>query len=445
MSQSITVRHCSIYDVPRAGINIGDGCWGGHVIEFCDVFDTVKETGDHGSFNSWGRDRYWGLNGVDLNTHRRRRQAPRPAAARRGETDRPAQQPLALRPRLGHRPRRRLDQLSHLQQPLPARRHQEPRRASAASWKTTSWSTIRFIRTSGSETARTSFGATSFSTAYKPIRMPKPWGKECDFNLLPDAEALRKPHDLGMDEHSLAGDALFVNPAKGDYRVKDDSPALKLGFENFPMDQFGVTSPPSRPGPHAETSRRRRSAGDRGIPTECERLHMAWGQGQERGRSRRGVGGGASRRDRRRVGRRSRGQHRQQGRVEKGRRDSQARRQSGQGCRRVLRLYYAAGARRKVKLGVWRDQKDAAVAIERGRQIVLHGDGAGSGASGLSPSMTPKKTSSAAGSTRKPGCPGRPSSPSPAPTRCRFYSPAPGFRPAPPMNLRLAVTRSSRP
>jgi hypothetical protein len=29
------------------------------VIEHCDVFDTVRETGDHGSFNSWGRDRFW--------------------------------------------------------------------------------------------------------------------------------------------------------------------------------------------------------------------------------------------------------------------------------------------------------------------------------------------------------------------------------------------------
>src|ERR1700677_1459935 len=59
LSQDITIRHCSIYNMPRAGINIGDGCWGGDVIEFCDIFDTVKETGDHGSFNSWGRDRYW--------------------------------------------------------------------------------------------------------------------------------------------------------------------------------------------------------------------------------------------------------------------------------------------------------------------------------------------------------------------------------------------------
>ena len=38
------------------------------MIEFNDVFDTVKETGDHGSFNSWGRDRYRWLNDVDANT-----------------------------------------------------------------------------------------------------------------------------------------------------------------------------------------------------------------------------------------------------------------------------------------------------------------------------------------------------------------------------------------
>src|ERR1019366_1564304 len=61
MSQGITVRHCSIYEVPRAGINISEGTWGGHLIEGCDVFDTLLETEDHGSFNSWGRDRFWRL------------------------------------------------------------------------------------------------------------------------------------------------------------------------------------------------------------------------------------------------------------------------------------------------------------------------------------------------------------------------------------------------
>jgi hypothetical protein len=59
MSMHITVGSNSIYDLPRAGINIGEGTWGGHVLEFNDVFNTVRETGDHGSFNSWGRDRYW--------------------------------------------------------------------------------------------------------------------------------------------------------------------------------------------------------------------------------------------------------------------------------------------------------------------------------------------------------------------------------------------------
>ena len=44
ISQDITVRHCSIYDVPRAGINISEGTWGGHVIEFNEPFHTVKET-----------------------------------------------------------------------------------------------------------------------------------------------------------------------------------------------------------------------------------------------------------------------------------------------------------------------------------------------------------------------------------------------------------------
>ena len=61
MSYGIRVINTSIYDASRAGINISEGTFGGHLIDGCDVFDTVKETGDHGSFNSWGRDRFWHL------------------------------------------------------------------------------------------------------------------------------------------------------------------------------------------------------------------------------------------------------------------------------------------------------------------------------------------------------------------------------------------------
>ena len=59
MAAFITVSHNSIYDCPRAGLNVSEGAWGGHIIEFNDVFNTVLETSDHGSFNSWGRDRFW--------------------------------------------------------------------------------------------------------------------------------------------------------------------------------------------------------------------------------------------------------------------------------------------------------------------------------------------------------------------------------------------------
>lgn len=62
MASKITVDHNSIYNTPRAGINIGDGTWGGHLIEYNDVFNTVLETSDHGSLNAWGRDRYWSPN-----------------------------------------------------------------------------------------------------------------------------------------------------------------------------------------------------------------------------------------------------------------------------------------------------------------------------------------------------------------------------------------------
>ena len=54
-------------------------------------------------------------------------------------------------------------------------------------------------------------------------------------------EADRAPlADSGSDVHSLSGDPMFVDAASGDFRVKDGSTALKTGFKNFPMDQFGV-------------------------------------------------------------------------------------------------------------------------------------------------------------------------------------------------------------
>ena len=51
----------------------------------------------------------------------------------------------------------------------------------------------------------------------------------------------------GKDRHSVFADPMFVDPAKGDYRVQDGSPAIELGFKNFPMDKFGTQKKEFRP------------------------------------------------------------------------------------------------------------------------------------------------------------------------------------------------------
>jgi hypothetical protein len=55
--------------------------------------------------------------------------------------------------------------------------------------------------------------------------------------------ATRLQKQSGRDDHSLVADAQFVDPAQADYRVKERSPAVALGFVNFPMDRFGVQRP----------------------------------------------------------------------------------------------------------------------------------------------------------------------------------------------------------
>ena len=74
----VTVKGCTVHRMPRAGINICDGSFGGHRILDNLVFDTVRETGDHGPFNSWGRDRFWSLKGFD--TEGKNGEAKRPYA-----------------------------------------------------------------------------------------------------------------------------------------------------------------------------------------------------------------------------------------------------------------------------------------------------------------------------------------------------------------------------
>ena len=247
LAQGITVRHCSIYDVPRAGINIGDGCWGGHVIEFCDVFDTVKETGDHGCFNSWGRDRFWRPNIGEVNAWVKQvPELPKLDAVK----------PIVLannRWRCDHGWDIDLDDGSSfyiITNNLCLHGGIKNREGFGRVVENNILVDGGYDPHVWYDESGDIFRRNIMWTDYRPANMHRPpWGADMDFNLVQNygASAIEPATPLqqqsGRDEHSIVADADFVDPAKGDYRVKDGSPALALGFVNFPMDQFGVQKP----------------------------------------------------------------------------------------------------------------------------------------------------------------------------------------------------------
>jgi hypothetical protein len=79
-------------------------------------------------------------------------------------------------------------------------------------------------------------------TDYKDIRLSG-WGVEVDANLFPNKKALKKAQKNNTDAHSSFGNPEFKDTKKGDYTVSATSPALKIGFVNIPMDNFGVQKP----------------------------------------------------------------------------------------------------------------------------------------------------------------------------------------------------------
>jgi len=50
----------------------------------------------------------------------------------------------------------------------------------------------------------------------------------------------------GMDRHSIVADPRFVDPDRDDYRLRPDSPALKLGFQPIPVEKIGPYQDPLR-------------------------------------------------------------------------------------------------------------------------------------------------------------------------------------------------------
>jgi len=236
MAARITVDHNTIYDTPRAGINVGDGTWGGHRITHNDVFDTVLESGDHGAFNSWGRDRYWHPDRAEMD----RRVAAEPTL------------PLldALEPIVMRYNRFRCDHGWDVDLDDGASNYVIDHNLLLHGGLKLREGVARIVRNNilvnNTFHPHVWFAASGdvfeqnvVMAPYQPVDI-KHWGRSVNRNLFTTSAALASARHAGTDADSQVGDPAFAHPAAGDYTVTNTALAAAVGFRNFAMDDFGV-------------------------------------------------------------------------------------------------------------------------------------------------------------------------------------------------------------
>lgn len=256
MSESITVGHNTIHKSPRAGINICDGTWGGHIIEFNDVFDCVRETSDHGPINSWGRDRFWSYQGYNTGgslgtekkpyafldawktTHIRNNRIHYDNPTRYGiDLDDGSSNyeiynnlllntNIKLREGFGRKVYNNIEVNSRLDFHVWFDECEDQFFHNIVTGINNPY---RFIGVDASSIEAKKFTADS-NVFYNS-------GSNVNVGISNWTE-------VGLDLNSETADPLFVDPSNLDYSVASNSPALTLGFVNFPMDQFGKPGSP---------------------------------------------------------------------------------------------------------------------------------------------------------------------------------------------------------
>lgn len=270
-AKRITAAHNTIYNMPRAGICIGDGTWGGHIIEFNHIYDTVRETGDHGPFNAWGRDRFWSLTQSHSEYSVRR-------SLEAGAVKIDAMEPVILRNNFFEdRSGWGLDLddgasnyeiYNNISKGISIKLREGAYRTVYNNiWVDSNVAPCFHV---GNEDNHDRYfrniTVMARDDVYSIIAPPArgPWLEEIDHNCLfsrsgrftarisqmrgetgPEGGSrrvdLKEWRKLGFDRNSVFADPLFVDPARNDYRVRPESPALRLGFKNFEMGLWGIT------------------------------------------------------------------------------------------------------------------------------------------------------------------------------------------------------------
>jgi len=270
-AKRITAAHNTIYTMPRAGICIGDGTWGGHVVEFNHIYDCVRETGDHGPFNAWGRERFWSLTQSHSDYSIRR-------SLEAGDVKVDAMEPVILRNNFFEDHSgwgldlddgaSRYEIYNNVTKGIGIKLREGAYRTVYNNiWVDSNVAPCFHV---GNEDNHDRYfrniTVMARDDVYSIIAPPArgPWLEEIDRNCLFSASGrftarisqmrgengpergsrrvdLEEWRRLGFDRNSVFADPLFVDPARNDYRVRPESPALRLGFKNFEMGRWGIT------------------------------------------------------------------------------------------------------------------------------------------------------------------------------------------------------------
>ena len=297
-SMKDTIRHNTICNCPRAGINLTDGCWGGHEICYNWVYKSVLESLDHGPFNSWGRDRntVWSTDtsATELdamyptNIHHNRLEAAPPLFGvdlDDGSSNYNVHDNLLIGVglKLWHQRHNRYVNniitnggVTEFHDVWANSNHYYARNIT---FDTCVYSFCCFSdMSSGAIPAEVQSRIQLFDSncIWSMGKTPKMslWLRR-DTVTTTWADWLA----AGLDAHSQVADPQFVDTARvfrsdylprGDYSVKPTSPALALGFINFPMDSFGVM-------PRANASIRMPSAKEQSLTRGQGLIHYVHG------------------------------------------------------------------------------------------------------------------------------------------------------------------------
>lgn len=280
-AKRITVGHNLIHDLPRAGICLGDGTWGGHVIEYNHIFDTCLETVDHGPFNAWGRDRYWSAVHGQYEMRRENCMV-------NGNPKSATMEPIILRHNFFVEEKGwglDLDDGASnydIYKNVCVGISMKMREGSYRSVHNNIWVDCqkpphfgvgnkdnhdryfnnitvmgtRYQRDPNGQLKKVKGNDGIYGFLFPPVNSPylELADHNCFYNSLGYFIATSREREseetqkltleqwqaMGFDRNSIFGDPLFVDPENNDYRVKPESPALKVGFKNFEMNTWGL-------------------------------------------------------------------------------------------------------------------------------------------------------------------------------------------------------------